>query len=847
MESLAFEQLDARQTTIKTAHAETCQWLLETDDYLEWNDSSKLKEHHGLLWIKGKAGTGKSTLMKFAVLEARRTMKDSIVLSFFFNSRGEEIEQSIIGTYRSLLLQLFKRLPELQDVFNALALSAPKISAQYKWTLASLEVLLEQAVQRLGDSLVVCFIDALDECDEDQVRDMVRFLERIGRLAMSKSASFRVCFSSRHYPHITVRNGLQLVLEGHEGHTQDITSYIKTELMIGHGSIAQQVRVELQEKASGIFMWVVLVVGILNKESDRGQVHRLRRKLQEIPSDLNELFREILTRDTHNRAELILCIQWILFSTTPLSPEQLYDAVLLGIDPEAVTGRDPEEVISPDVIRRFILDSSKGLAEATVSDDPKVQFIHESVRDLLLKENGLGKIWPEYKLSFLGRSHEQLKRCCFSYVSWGATVLLTKPKPDKRSRPYWEATPFLEYAICTVLEHADTAAGGGISQAGFLHSFPLRKWIQLRNIYGYSSDPRKEDISFLYLLSMLDLANLVRSLDSVSRCMDMESERYGCPLFAAAALGNENTLEIFLDHYRADDGPIAPVCEQKPLYESAEHMRRRDFEFSEAENLLLNAARLGHDGVFALLIRSERFDINSKDTNYRTVLWWACRNACEMSGRLLLTAGSAGINSKDRNNETPLYVAVQQDHRVLIRMLLEHGADVNAKTGFYGNALQAAIMRGHNENVLLLINNGADIHAQCGYYGTALQAASRHGLKGIVELLLRQGANVNAAGGNFGNALQAACRYDEKEIVEMLLRNGANVNAQGGLYGSALQVAAYAGHKELVKLLLEHGADVNAKGGLHKNALRAALNNCSHSNSEVVALLEEAGASRTST
>jgi hypothetical protein len=72
---------------------------------------------------------------------------------------------------------------------------------------------------------------------------------------------------------------LELVLERQEGHVQDITNYIETELKIGKTKIAQQIRAELQEKALGIFMWVVLVVGILNIELDRGQVSTLRRKL----------------------------------------------------------------------------------------------------------------------------------------------------------------------------------------------------------------------------------------------------------------------------------------------------------------------------------------------------------------------------------------------------------------------------------------------------------------------------------------------------------------------------------------------------------------------------------------
>ena len=131
VDSLRFEQIDSRQMTIKNAHAKTCKWLLKNSEYVDWLDATKLSEHHGFLWIKGKPGTGKSTLMKFALAVARKTMKDMIIISFFFNARGEELEKSTIGAYRSLLLQLVERLPALQCVFDLLGLLISSISISY--------------------------------------------------------------------------------------------------------------------------------------------------------------------------------------------------------------------------------------------------------------------------------------------------------------------------------------------------------------------------------------------------------------------------------------------------------------------------------------------------------------------------------------------------------------------------------------------------------------------------------------------------------------------------------------------------------------------------------------------
>lgn len=67
LNSLRFDQIDTRQMTIKIAHAKTCKWLLGNPKYLDWLNPSKLVEHHGFLWIKGKPGTGKSTLIKLSL------------------------------------------------------------------------------------------------------------------------------------------------------------------------------------------------------------------------------------------------------------------------------------------------------------------------------------------------------------------------------------------------------------------------------------------------------------------------------------------------------------------------------------------------------------------------------------------------------------------------------------------------------------------------------------------------------------------------------------------------------------------------------------------------------------
>ncbi|KAH7131254.1 hypothetical protein EDB81DRAFT_623713, partial [Dactylonectria macrodidyma] len=558
MGSLDFEQLDARHTSIKSAHAKTCKWILKKSEYVDWLNPSLLVQHHGFLWIKGKPGAGKSTLMKFALANARRTMKNKIIINFFFNARGDDLEKSTIGMYRSLLLQLLTQLPALKSVFDSLG---PVQSSRGcpNWNLELLKTLFETAIQRLGNTPLVCFINALDECDESQIREMVSFWGHLGELAVVKKLSFLVCYSSRHYPHITIDTGhISLILERQEGHVQDIVNYVDTELKIGKTKLAEKIRIELQEKASGVFMWVVLVVQILNKEHDSGRIHLLRQRLKAIPGDLHELFRDILIRDPQNENELLLCLQWVLFSRTPLKPEQLYFAIIAAAGPDSVFQWDRDEISEGDIMR-YILHCSKGLAEATKSKQPTIQFIHESVRDFLLKDRGLNSLWPGLGDQIEKQSYEQLKQSCLQYIradTWNDKEIRNDvptpltPQPDGTGKHISDSFPFLAHAVCNVLYYADKAGSCGISQEDFVKEFSeldyLQRWIGLHNLFEKLQVRRYTlQASLLYILAEADTPNLIGYYHPITSCLDVEEQRYGCPLLAAIATKSNRSLQAF--------------------------------------------------------------------------------------------------------------------------------------------------------------------------------------------------------------------------------------------------------------------------------------------------------------
>ncbi|KAM0712943.1 hypothetical protein Q7P35_000394 [Cladosporium inversicolor] len=148
-ESLAFEEMDARYLAIDASLAHfSCRWLLDRVVYMRWQDVGALSEYHGFLWIKGKAGAGKSTLMKFAFNNAEETRSErQTVISFFFNARGAPLERSLVGMYRALLYQVLGKVPRLRLLLYK---ERTHLAQSPGWSLGVLQSLSRDVIQNLA-------------------------------------------------------------------------------------------------------------------------------------------------------------------------------------------------------------------------------------------------------------------------------------------------------------------------------------------------------------------------------------------------------------------------------------------------------------------------------------------------------------------------------------------------------------------------------------------------------------------------------------------------------------------------------------------------------------------------
>jgi ankyrin repeat protein len=224
---------------------------------------------------------------------------------------------------------------------------------------------------------------------------------------------------------------------------------------------------------------------------------------------------------------------------------------------------------------------------------------------------------------------------------------------------------------------------------------------------------------------------------------------------------------------------------------------------------LITAVRSRPRAVVEPLLAANHELITAGDRGGSTLLHHAAGFGTLETMAMLLDAG-ADVNAKNRRGSTPLHWAIDDEAKV--RLLLARGANVNAKQVEGRTPLYQAASIGNGMAVVrLLLANGADPNRAMANGRTPLMAAASRGDFEMMRALVDAKASVDVRNGAGETALMLAASDGNPRAVRFLLEHGADATARTKRNETALGNAGTAGSEETVRLLLEHGAEVNVR------------------------------------
>ena len=241
------------------------------------------------------------------------------------------------------------------------------------------------------------------------------------------------------------------------------------------------------------------------------------------------------------------------------------------------------------------------------------------------------------------------------------------------------------------------------------------------------------------------------------------------------------------------------------------------------ESCLYYAALFGFHQLIAFLVVECSQDVDAMDSNHQWTPLHVASRAGHVEFARVLVGHGADVNAQGQYKSTPLHLASQRGHVDFAWLLVEHGADVDSQDDIQCTPLHLALKCGHVDLARVLVELGADVNAKDSYEWAPLHQALKGRHVEFALVLVERGADVTAQNDFKSTPLHIALDGGHVEFARMLIERGADVNVQDYNKSTPLHFALEGGHVEFAQVLIEHDAFVNAQDGRRSTPLHLAL------------------------
>ncbi|XP_072109601.1 inversin isoform X2 [Mobula birostris] len=238
------------------------------------------------------------------------------------------------------------------------------------------------------------------------------------------------------------------------------------------------------------------------------------------------------------------------------------------------------------------------------------------------------------------------------------------------------------------------------------------------------------------------------------------------------------------------------------------------------------AALLGHAQIGYLLLERNKSGTIPSDSQGATPLHYAAQSNFGETVEVFLNHPSVKDDPDLEGRTAFMWAAGKGSDDVLQTMLrVKADIDINMADKYGGTALHAAVLGGHVSTVKLLLEHGAQVDAMDVMKHTPLFRACEMGHKEVIQTLIEGGGRVDLLDQDGHSPLHWAALGGNADVCQILIQNLINPNVQDFAGRTPLQCAAYGGYINCMAVLMENKADPNIQDKQGRTALHWSCNN----------------------
>ncbi|KAF5013105.1 hypothetical protein FDECE_875 [Fusarium decemcellulare] len=791
-----------------TAHLEnTGEWVLRSDEYQKWHDSPD----HGLLWIKGVPGSGKSVL---AAALAHKLSQEGVPVLFFFFRQIVDANHQPINLLRDWLDQILLYSPPLQSTLKDYVDSSQSLDS------VSIDELWQHLRTALASiPLTYCVVDALDEMDQGNddfllsLADLGHWRPSIVKVLMTSRPVVGVEAPMRGVSCVSIRMDERFI-------DVDISTYVQH--CLDRTSLSEADRKLIKEavpgRANGLFLYAKLAMKAFLEPNAN-----ISDTLHKLPLDLDDMYIGILqehaARSGISEMTQVLILQWVTHATRPLRLLELADLLKTTVEDR----------------RPFSVKDNKDLVRAAcgplleILPDETVSVVHHSLTEFLV-ESSRSERSAGYPVLEPKSTHHQFAIACLTY-------LFRRTDGDVESD-----SPFVAYASNNWFEHASRASWAALPEdplsqqvEKFLSDRETRK-IFLRCILprGIFFEELISSFSDLHVAAFCGLDNYVPILIDrlATSTVDIHDHSQQTPLWWAARRGHAGVVRALL---RAGAVPNPPnTYGSRALDEAARHGHSEVIKLLIDEGVYpLSAQRIGPTHV----IRPRRSLLSANPVQL----------ACQY-GQLKSLEAFLPYLDRHAKNLALHWTAHGRHSHIMKRLLQEPDVDPNIRVD---DMTPLFIVAGEEnlDSMEALVDAGADASIRCEVPIVSEDTfRESSGTQSQPRLLLSTALSMfclqHAPGPRYVRTASISDEHrppsrpdDFPRGLAVLIRAGANVNETDSLGRAPIHVTQ---SPAAIKHLLDAGADPNAETPDGKTALHSLSEDADENYLKL--LVEEGGA-----